>query len=66
MNLEMTESESQLLLEHLGHQIAHLDNELIHTDQRELQRQLAADIEQVRAIYDRLNRLVAGQAAAPV
>jgi len=54
MNLSLTSAETRLLLNHLTQRIDHLDGELIHTDKRELQRALAVELQQLRALTDRI------------
>ena len=41
MQLVLTPAEGKILIRHLTHQADHLDDELVHTDKRELQRALA-------------------------
>jgi hypothetical protein len=58
MQLALTTDEARLLLGHLTQHIAHMDSELVHTDKRELQRDLARELGDVRALTDRLRSLV--------
>lgn len=65
MQLTLTHEEMRLLLHHLGQRVEHLDAELVHTDKRELQRALAADLGVLRALCDRIASNVGPQAPAP-
>jgi hypothetical protein len=54
MYLSLTTEETRLLIHHLTQQVDHMDNELIHTDKRELQRSLARELEALRTLTDRI------------
>lgn len=43
MRLELTEDEARFLAQHLQKHIQRVDDELVHTDARAMQRELAAD-----------------------
>jgi hypothetical protein len=58
MQLDLTPEEARFLKEHLARHIAEVDTELVHTDTREMQRDLAADVEHLRRIERRLSELV--------
>jgi hypothetical protein len=64
MNLILTPEEGRMLLRHLTQHIDHLDAELVHTDQRELRRSFAAELEALRSLADRL-RSTAEQDTSP-
>ena len=54
MNLPLTREETGLLVSHLTQHLEHMDDELVHTDKRELQRSLAREIEALRRLTDRI------------
>jgi hypothetical protein len=54
MELTLTRDEGRLLLRHLTQHIEHLDDDLVHTDKRELQRSLATELDDLRALCARL------------
>jgi hypothetical protein len=54
--LTLTTDEIHLLIRHLTKEIEHIDAELVHTDKRELQRDLAEDLKELRAVTDRVVR----------
>lgn len=57
MNLELTPEEVRLLTTHLARHIKHVDNELVHTDQRQMQRDLGREEEVLNTILSRLRAL---------
>lgn len=65
MNLDLTPSEARFLLEHLTRHLAHVDDELIHTDKRQMQRALAQDLHQLEVIRERLAIAVDGATYVP-
>jgi hypothetical protein len=67
MNLTLTSEETGMLLRHLARQIEHMDQELVHTDKRDLQRALARDVDALRALTARIRAAEVGvaNAAAP-
>jgi len=58
MQLTLTPEESSLLIRHLTQQIEHLDSELVHTDKRDLQRDLARELQALRTLTDRIRSSV--------
>jgi hypothetical protein len=58
MKLDLSVEEARFLREHLIRHIAGVDNELIHTEKRELQHALAVDAEHLLRIERRLARLI--------
>lgn len=58
MQLDLSPEEARFLKEHLTAHIAQVDNELVHTDKREMQRALASDIDHLRRIERRLSDLL--------
>lgn len=64
MKLMLTSEETRLLLRHLTQHLAHMDAELVHTDKRELQRLLVADVNALRALTDRIGSNVEEEATS--
>jgi hypothetical protein len=64
MNLSLTAEEGRMLLRHLTMHLDNLETELLHTDRRELKRSLAAEVEALRSLADRL-RSMAEQETTP-
>jgi hypothetical protein len=64
MKLELSQDEAHFLSKHLTRHIAEVENELVHTDKRQLQRDLARDLEHLRAIERQLVRLMDADEAA--
>jgi hypothetical protein len=60
MYLELTPEEAAFLREHLAKHVAQVENELVHTDKRELQRALARDVDRLRGIERKLAALLPG------
>jgi hypothetical protein len=58
MNLELTTGDAQFLHEQLVRHARSVENELAHTDKRELQRALAADYARLQRIAHGLERLL--------
>ena len=58
MNLELSLEEARFLKRHLAYYIHEVDNELIHTDSRDLQRALVDDLEHLRSIERKIDRLI--------
>jgi hypothetical protein len=54
MHLTLTVDETRLLVTHLTQRIQHLEDELVHTDKRELQRSLAREVQGLRTLTDRI------------
>jgi hypothetical protein len=55
MNLEISPLEAQLHRTHLRHHLAHVEQELVHTDKAELQHSLAKELENLRALLSRID-----------
>ncbi|MEB2283721.1 MAG: hypothetical protein B6D46_15745 [Polyangiaceae bacterium UTPRO1] len=55
VSFELSADERRLLSTHLRRHIEHLDAELVRTDQPALQHALAREIDQLRAIAQRLD-----------
>lgn len=64
MQLDLTTQEAQFLRDHLARHLAALDDELIHTDDFEMQRALAADIDRLKLLQSRLDALLTPPAPA--
>ncbi|HTJ83246.1 MAG TPA: hypothetical protein VL400_16115 [Polyangiaceae bacterium] len=58
MNLELSNHQALLLREHLKRHIEHVDNELVHTDKRQLQRELAHDEALLLEILEKLDDVI--------
>jgi hypothetical protein len=54
MQLTLTPHETTLLVQQLTQHIAHVDEELVHTDKRELQRDIAHELDELRALLERI------------
>jgi len=55
MTLDLTQTEARFLVMHLSRHIAHVENELVHTDDRPLKRSIAEDLEKLEMLRDRLD-----------
>ena len=66
MHVTLTRDEGRLLLRHLTQHIQHLDDELVHTDKRELQRSLAAELDELRSLAARLRSAAEEELAADI
>jgi hypothetical protein len=54
VQLDLSPDDLRFLLDHLGRYIAALDDELVHSDSRKIQHDLAADLERLRGLRDHL------------
>lgn len=54
MQVDLTDEEARLLALHLTKHIKHVDDELVHTDKRSMQRDLALDERRLLAILEKL------------
>jgi hypothetical protein len=54
MQLDLTDEEARLLALHLTKHIKHVDDELVHTDKRSMQRELAHDERRLLSILQKL------------
>jgi hypothetical protein len=54
MQLTLTTEESQQLIRHLARRLDELDSELVHTDKREMQRALAAEVRALSALTNKI------------
>jgi hypothetical protein len=54
VTLFLSEADARFLGEQLGRQADHLENELVHTDKREMQRELAQEVERLRGILAKI------------
>jgi hypothetical protein len=52
--LQLSRDDALFLSEQLRRHLQTVDNELVHTDSHRMQHELAADLERLRAIEDRL------------
>ena len=58
MKLDLSKDEAMFLKEQLARRISDLEDELVHTDARDLQSALAGDARRLGAIGHRLDRLL--------
>ena len=63
MTLELSLDDARLLREHLVRHIVEVDDELIHTERRQMRHELAVDVDRLRQIEHRLAHLL--EAARP-
>jgi hypothetical protein len=63
IDLELSREEGQLVLEQLALRVQELDDELVHTDRSDLQHALLAEVERLRALTERLARLLPQESA---
>jgi hypothetical protein len=54
LTLQLTPDDARFLCEQLERQLAHIDHELVHTDNRQMQRDLAHDVDRLRAVLGQL------------
>ena len=54
MKIEITDADAKMLHDLLAAQLRKIEDELVHTDQRGLQREIAGDADRVRALIQRL------------
>ena len=59
VNLALSVEDAQFLRDHLRRHIAQVDDELVHTDRRDMQHALAQDVERLRRIESQLAQLLA-------
>ena len=57
MQLDLSLEEVNFLSRHLNRHIEAVDAELIHTDKRQLQRELAAEVAKLKELQERLKGL---------
>ncbi len=55
MTLDLSNQELTLLRTHLGREIVHVQDELVHTDKFELQHELAAELAKLRALAEKID-----------
>ncbi|HEY1958214.1 MAG TPA: hypothetical protein VGH28_21505 [Polyangiaceae bacterium] len=55
MTLNLSTQDLSLLKKHLGRELAHVEQELVHTDKFELQHELAAELAKLRAIFEKID-----------
>lgn len=59
ITLEFTNDDAAFLAEHLTQHLRHVEQELVHTDKRSLQADLARDVEQLERVRDRVMHAIA-------
>ena len=57
MQLELTKDEASFLKAQLSRHLEHVQGELAHTEQHDLQHALARDLRELRALLDRVTRV---------
>lgn len=57
--LALSLEDAQFLREHLQRHIAEVDDELVHTERRDMRHALAQDVERLRRIENQLAQLLA-------
>lgn len=66
MQLDLSREEAVFLSRHLNRHIEAVDAELIHTDKRQLQRELAVDVAKLKELQERLKELTRDDSATPL
>jgi len=66
INLELTHEEARFLLNELGRERGHVENELVHTDKHSMQAELAGDLKNLEQLVARLARAVELSKTDPV
>lgn len=61
ITLQLTHDDARFLCAQLERQLAHIDDELVHTDNRQMQRELARDVERLRVMVGRLAGATRGE-----
>ncbi|MDB4958598.1 MAG: hypothetical protein JWO36_6167 [Myxococcales bacterium] len=54
MRVELTKSDAMFLRDQLARHLERLEDELVHTDKRPMQRSLAADAGRLRELFERM------------
>ncbi len=54
--LQLSPEEATFLQAQLERHREHVENELVHTDHRNMQRELARDVERIRGLLERLSQ----------
>jgi hypothetical protein len=57
MSLELTIDEARFLKGQMESRVAHLENELVHTDKFSLQHEIGVDVAKLRTLCDRMTQL---------
>jgi hypothetical protein len=61
ITVSLTREDATFLAQQLRRQLQTVENELIHTDVRRMQRELAADLARLEQIHDRLEKALASE-----
>lgn len=56
ITLQLSHDAARFLCAQLERQLAHLDDELVHTDNRQMQRELAREVERLRGMLGQLTK----------
>jgi hypothetical protein len=59
ITLDLTTDDAALLREQLATRARQVEHELAHTDRRQLQREIAVDLERIERLRDRVDRALA-------
>jgi hypothetical protein len=59
INLALSPEDARFLREHLQRHISQVDDELVHTDRRSMQHEIASDLERLKRIEGQLASLLA-------
>jgi hypothetical protein len=54
MQLDLSPDDARFLHQVLERHLQEMENELVHTDKRDMQREIAADTRRLRALLDRI------------
>lgn len=54
VHLHLSRDNASFLMREISMRAAHLESELVHTDKRQMQRDLARDVAQLRVVMDAL------------
>jgi hypothetical protein len=60
MTFELSKEEAKFLDAHLVRHIESVEDELVHTDKRQMQSELAREVDALRAIHERIARQLGG------
>jgi hypothetical protein len=61
VTLKLSLDDARCLSAHLARHIAEVDDELVHTERRQMRHELAVDVDRLRVIQGQLARLLTGR-----
>lgn len=64
VTLELSPADAAFLSQHVAKQVDHLQYELVHTDDRTLHRALAADLDRLKILRDRIASAVDAESSS--